>query len=362
MYNLKKVLTAVFASVGILSFAQEAKKSPLTLSGSVDAFYQTYLTQSDVSPTPFGTSFAEEAGFALGMANTVFSYDGAKTGMVADLAFGNRGVSAVGGDDEIGDYNFYVNQLYAYWNVSEATTLTLGRFNTYLGYEVISPTGNFNYSTSYLFSNGPFSHVGLKADFALSDDFSLMLAVMNVTDTNVNVDGVYALGAQLGYSGQYLNFYYDGGAGLGLEIDYTGGFDITDKFFLGINAAYQMLGDYSDTAEFVDPITGEISEIDVFLEDVSNGFYGVALYPQYAATDNFSIGLRGEYFGYHVEEGEDLPSVFATTLTGSYSLENLTIKPEVRLDAWSNDEPYFDNDGAAASSLAAFTLAAIYSF
>jgi hypothetical protein len=276
----------------------------------------------------FGTSFADEAGFALGMANLVLSYEGEKTGVVADLVYGPRGDSAAGG------YN--LNQLYAYWNVSETTTLTAGRFNTYLGYEVISPAGNFNYSTSYLFSSGPFSHVGLKADFALGEDFSLMLAIMNPTDTNNNATGDYGFGAQLGFSGQYLNLYYDNDSVLGFEIDYTGGFDLSDSFFLGINGAYQV----SDDA----------------------GFYGAALYPQLTTSDSFSIGLRGELFGLHAEDVDDLPSVFATTLTGSYTVENLTIKPEVRLDSWSNDEPYVDSDGVASESLAAFTVAAIYSF
>ncbi|HAE72380.1 MAG TPA: porin, partial [Flavobacteriaceae bacterium] len=40
-----------------------------------------------------------------------------------------------------------VNQLYMYWNVSDKVTLTMGNFNTFLGYEVISPAANFNYST-----------------------------------------------------------------------------------------------------------------------------------------------------------------------------------------------------------------------
>ena len=314
-------------------FAQE-EGNKLSISGSVDTYYQTNLTASDDIPQSFGTSFANQTGFALGMANLVASYEGESTGVVADLVFGPRGVDASGG--------FNLNQLYAYWNVSEGTTLTMGRFNTYLGYEVISPVGNFNYSTSYLFSNGPFSHVGLKADFALSDDFSLMAAVMNVTDVNNNLTGDYALGAQLGYKGQFLNFYYDGadsGTGLGFEIDYTGGFDLSDEFFLGINAAYNIEND----------------------EDVS--FYGAALYPQYAASDAFSIGLRGEYFGLHVKDGEDLPSVLGLTLTGSYTVENLIIKPEIRLDSWSNnDDAFVDSDFEDSSSLAAFTLAAIYSF
>ncbi|MDC1259177.1 porin [Flavobacteriaceae bacterium] len=325
---MKKIILSAIVFVGAMTLNAQEDAPKLSISGTVDAYYQTYLTASDDVSGSFGTSFADEAGFALGMANLVLSYEGEKTGVVADLVYGPRGDSAAGG------YN--LNQLYAYWNVSETTTLTAGRFNTYLGYEVISPAGNFNYSTSYLFSSGPFSHVGLKADFALGEDFSLMLAVMNPTDTNNNTTGDYGFGAQLGYSGQYLNLYYDNDSVLGFEIDYTGGFDLSDSFFLGINGAYQV----SDDA----------------------GFYGAALYPQLTTSDSFSIGLRGELFGLHAKDVDDLPSVFATTLTGSYTVENLTIKPEVRLDSWSNDEPYVDADGVAAKGLAAFTVAAIYSF
>ena len=170
-----------------------------------------------------------------------------------------------------------------------------------------------------------------------------MLAVMNPWDTNnTSTTGEYSFGAQLGYADQYLNLYYDSGnnGGLGFEVDYTGGFDVSDDFFLGINAAYN--------------------------DNDGSGFYGAALYPQLATSDAFSIGLRGELFGFHDKDIDgDLPNVFATTLTGSYTLENLIIKPEIRLDSWSNVngfEPYLDNDGAAANSLAAFTIAAIYTF
>lgn len=324
---MKKIFTLLLATVFSTAFAQDEEPS-LSISGTVDAYYQTNLSSPDDLGDSFGTSFANETGFALGMANLVASYDMEKTGVVADVVFGPRGESAVGG------YN--LNQLYAYWNVTETTTLTMGRFNTYLGYEVISPAGNFNYSTSYMFSSGPFSMVGLKADFDLGSDFSLMLAVMNPTDVNNNTTGGYALGAQLGYAGQFLNLYYDDEEVLGFEIDYTGGFDLSEELFLGINAAYQV----SDDA----------------------GFYGAALYPQYSFSDSFSFGLRGELFGYHEEDAEDLPSVFSTTLTGSYTLENLTIKPEIRLDSWSEAKPYFDNDGVDSDSLAAFTIAAIYTF
>lgn len=347
--NLVLLGLLLFSTATIFAQEEEEETKPkFTFSGSVDAYYRTNLSTTDRADTDAegnvtraasapNTSFANETGFALGMANLIFSYEGEKVGAVADLAFGPRGDAAVGG------YN--INQLYAYLNISEGTKLTVGRFNTYLGYEVIAPAANFNYSTSYLFSYGPFSHVGLKADFTLSDDFSLMLAVMNVTDTNNNLTGVYSAGAQLGYAGQYLNFYYDGGAGLGYEIDYTGGFDLSDSIYIGINGAFQ---DNSD---------------------VNTGFYGLALYPQVATSDSFTLGLRGEYFAENGNYGaigatdaEGDASVFAVTLTGSYVLENLIIKPEIRLDNASEDATFLDNDLGPSKSLSSFVLAAIYSF
>ncbi len=338
---MKRLFTLTMLLFATVVFAQEEEKPALTVSGSVDAYYQTYLTASDNDAPTFGTAFAGQSGFALGMANVVLSYEGEKAGAVIDLVTGPRGAGATFNTDIV---DGIVNQAYVYWNVSETTTLTFGRWNTFLGYEVIAPAGNFNYSCSYLFSSGPFSHMGLKADFALSDDVSLMLAVTNPWDTNdISMTGEYGLGAQLGFYGQFLNLYYDSGnnGGLGFEIDYTGGFDVSDSFFLGINAAYN--------------------------DNDGSGFYGAALYPQIATSDDFSIGLRGEYFAIH-GDGDDLPSVFATTLTGSYTVDNLIIKPEIRLDALTNQDDgqfygnFVDSDGVGTDSLAAFTLAAIYTF
>ena len=342
---MKKLITLSMFIVALSSFAQEApvEDPKFTLSGSIDAYYRTnFNAPNDASLTAPGSSFANLPGFALGMANIVASYEGEKVGFVADLVFGPRGTDAIFASPMYSSTGQIVNQLYAYWKVSESVKLTMGNFNTFLGYEVISPVANFNYSTSYLFSYGPFSHTGLKADFTLSEDFSLMLGVFNDTDlTEFNPTGDYAFGAQLGYKGQFLNVLVDPSF---TEIDYTGGFDVSDKFFLGINAAY------------------------LSLEDDGGGFYGGALYPQYAVSDTFTLGLRAEYFAEDKDVefgaiGTGLPdsNVFATTLTGSFAIDNLTIKPELRLDS-ASDDFFLDNDGVPAKSLSSFVLAAIYSF
>ncbi len=339
--NFRKILVlAVTCALSAVTFAQEDEStSPFSLSGSIDTYFRTTFVDGGDATTATPTSFANQTGFALGMANLIGTYETGSTGFVVDLVFGPRGTEATFNNDVL---NGIINQAYAYWNVSEKTTLTIGRFNTWVGYEVIAPAANFNYSVSYLFSNGPFSHIGAKADFALSDDVSLMLAVTNPWDTNdISATGEYAVGGQLGVYGQFLNLYYDSGknGGLGFEIDYTGGFDVTDDFFLGINAAYNTNS------------------------ETETGFYGAALYPQLAASENFSIGLRGEYFAFTDDALDDDIPVLGLTLTGSFTKDNLIIKPEIRLDSFGNDnEPFIDGDGDFTNSLSSFLIAAIYSF
>jgi hypothetical protein len=135
------------------------------------------------------------------------------------------------------------------------------------------------------------------------------------------------------------------------QIDYTGGFDITEDFYLGINATYQDTGDVG------------------FDEDTPDiGFYGVALYPQYKTSERFTLGLRGEYFaeiGNFGAIGTDVEdsSVFALTLTGNVSIGKLDIKPEIRFDNASDDSIYFlDRDLESQNSLASVLLAAVFSF
>ena len=315
---------------------EETSEEPaptFNFSGSVDSYFRASFSEDPVAP---GTSFANLNGFALGMANFIVSYEGEKSGFVADVVFGPRGSDAVFGS--VGNSSELVNQLYVYYNLSDGVTITLGNFNTFLGYEVISPVANFNYSTSYMFSYGPFSHTGVKADFALSDDISLMLGVFNQTDeTEANYSRYTAFGAQLGLFGQYINFL--GGEDYA-QIDYTGGFNLSDSFFLGINATTASLA--GDT-----------------------GFAGVALYPQITTSDSFAIGLRGEFFsetdgfGALVSDGD--ADNFSLTLTGSFSTGNFIFKPEFRIDSCSSDI-FAISPTETADSLSSFVVAAIYSF
>lgn len=394
MKKIQLSIVALLLSVSSMSFAQEViiieeenEPSKLSFSGSVDAYFRTNFNgpnKGDNFQAP-ATSFGNLPGFSLGMANIIATYEGEKVGAVADLVFGPRGEQAVFGSPMfaggMAGSSQIVNQLYVYWNVSDAVTLTMGNFNTFLGYEVISPTANFNYSTSYMFSNGPFSHTGLKADFALSDNWSVMAAVMNPTDmTEFNLVGTYTLGAQLGYTtdagGAYLNFVYgdqdgklenDGtlitdqySNGTTFQVDLTAGFNVSDAIYLGLNTTY-------NTTSVGESFNG------TSISDASGdgaGFLGLAGYLQATTSDIFSIGLRGEYFsvfngglgGVVGVNSEGDGSVFAATLSGNVRVhKNLTLIPELRMDAMS-DNFFKDNDLNDSKNLSSFMLAAVFSF
>ena len=337
-------LSLVLISTSVLRSQEEEteEKPTFNFSGAVDTYFRSSFSENPVAPA---TSFGDLNGFALGMANFIVSYEGEKSGFVADAVFGPRGSNAVFGsvrgsfdDPGYGFSSEILNQLYVYYNIAEGVTVTLGNFNTYLGYEVISPAANFNYSTSYMFSYGPFSHTGLKVDFSITDDISLMLGVFNQTDqTEANYDRYTAFGAQLGLYGQYINFL--GGDGYA-QIDFTGGLDLTDNFFLWLNATTASL-------------------------EGDTGFSGVALYPQLTVSDGFAIGLRGEFFsetdgfGALVSDGD--ADNFSLTLTGSFTSGNFIFKPEFRIDAASS-EIFAISPTETADSLASFVVAAIYSF
>ncbi|TXF88104.1 porin [Neolewinella aurantiaca] len=335
---------------------KEEEETPgLQISGFADVYYQQNFTEGADSELPlvFPTSFTDRANeFTIGMANVTLAQEFEKVSFVAQLGFGPR-AEAANGDVPA------VQQLFVTYAPSDFVTFTLGNFGTFVGYEVIDPI-NVNYSTSYLFSNGPFFHTGIKADFAIAEGFGAMVGVFNDTDSKFDdVEGKH-IGAQLsaetGNLAAYLNFLAGKEAEgetddldqSGFQVDLTATYEVSETFMLGLNV--------SDKTSSVDGSTVD-------------GFTGAALYATVGISDGFDLGFRGEYFTGKLAEGVtgDAPSVTAFTLSGNYKVGPLTIIPEVRFDS-GNDQVVFDSQpsgifpSADDNSVAAFILAAVYTF
>jgi Putative beta-barrel porin-2, OmpL-like. bbp2 len=342
---MKKLTFIVAAALtSMASFAQEAKEAPkstpLEISGSGDLYYKYDFSKNPNILTSFGT---DQNSVSLGMLDIALKKSVGKASFVGELSFGPRGAGQ--SIPDVGGQSFHIQNLYATYAFTEKFSMTAGYMGTFIGYEVISPVANFHYSTSYLFTNGPFQNAGIKANYKISDKFGAMLGLFNDTWNNYSANpakGLNAVGGQLSYASgpvsAYLNFM-DGSVS-GTIFDLTATFQLSEKFKLGLNAA-----DWSNTGD--------------------QGYTGVALYPSYAITDAFGLGLRAEYFS--VKEGSVLAgidadeSVTAFTLSGNYKVGGFTVIPEFRLDNASNDA-FKDSDMAPCNSASQFLLAVVYGF
>ena len=327
--------------------AEEEDNLPFELSGFVDVYYGYSFTEN-----PLPTSFTDtHNSFSLGMANLVISKEAGKVGFVADLAVGPRAEAANG---FTGTSLSAIKQLYVTYAPEEWLTFTLGNYGTHVGYELIDAPANINYSTSYMFSNGPFYHTGLKADVALSESFGLMVGLFDDTDSKFDIVAGKHLGAQLSYSGEKTGIYlnYIGGRQVeedsltlgvvGHQIDLTAAVQVSDALGLGVNAT---------------------SKTNVMSEGDNTNWYGAALYANYAFTDAFTLGARAEYIGDADGEitGATDNSIVSFTLSGNIHLGDLTLIPEFRIDS-SSEEVFPDENGKFTSSLPVALLAAVYSF
>jgi hypothetical protein len=342
---MKQFSLFLLLSISLPLIGQIKIDSFFTLSGSADTYFRYNLNStndaSNGGTLAPATSFANLPGFAIGMFNMVGKYETAKSGFVADLVFGPRGRDAVFNSQ--GSLNI-VNQAYAYYKPSEKFTFTLGKFNTYVGYEVISPVINFNYSTTYMFSYGPFSHAGIKINYDIGKGFGAMIGIFNPTDfTDFNPFGKYYGGGQLGYVFEkgaiYLNTLANDDF---VQLDITATYNFNEKYMLGLNAT-----------------------------SASDNFYGAALYSNYSFTKVFSAGIRAEYFkdnGIGIlskdeSQIDQFNHVFDITLSSNFKLGHLRIIPEWRLDLFSDNLVFPDaTSSTSKDKLSSLLLAAVYSF
>ena len=352
MKKVSLLFIAILFSIFHVS-AQDEEESGLQISGSVDTYWKYdfsgYKDESGISNIP--TSFADEQNsISVGMIDIALSQTVGKASFVGEIAFGPRSFKSIplfqpdGSDDVI----VGIQNLYASYAFSDVFSLTAGYMGTFVGYEVISPAGNFNYSTSYLFTNGPFQNSGIKADFAISDRFAFMVGLFNDWNVYQDFNGISDFGAQVylmpidGWD-VYVNFVT--GNPSGTVIDLTTGWQISDALYLGLNAA-----DYSASGED------------------AGGYTGVALYPQISLSDAIALGLRYEYFKFKEFTDDDLQNIAsqnvnAFTLTANLKAGPLTVIPEFRLDGASDEFFSKNSEGSEfTKSASQFLIAAVYAF
>lgn len=365
-----------------------ATPGKFTFSGYMDTYYfgnfNNPKSQSNLGLGPSGgvgnaRAFDQKAGqFGIGLIQAKATYTSDKVDAVMDLAFGpfadlgnyGNNVALLGTP---GSTALAIKQAYIVFKATPKLSFTAGQFGTHIGYEVIDAPVNYNYSLSNLFNNGPFYHIGLKAQYAFSDRASLMLGLVN------NVDNIVDNNKKKGVIGQFFfspvagwNVYLNGimsneasaptsttpsvsaDDAMYQLYDLTTTYQITSKFMLGLNAATgSQKGDYQNAGG---PAT-------------SRTWGGVAGYANYAFTDKFGLGIRYETFDNKngvraLTDAAGLgASVNSITITGNITAGDghVLLKPEFRIDSYSANK-FEKNDGALTKSQATLGMAAIFKF
>ena len=352
-----------------------------TFSGYLDTYYFANLnnpkSRSNLGLGGAARVFDQRSGqFALGLVQAKAMYTGSKVDAVMDLTFGpnadlgNYG-NAVGPlGQNVGTTALAIKQAYIVLKATNKLSFTAGQFGTHIGYEVIDAPANYNYSLSNLFNNGPFYHLGLKAQYAFSDRASLMVGLVNNVDNLIDNNKKKGLISQLFLSpaanwSVYLNAIVSNEASDAIDgvpadnasyqlFDLTTTYQVTPKFYLGLNAAAgSQKGDYQGGGG---PST-------------SKSWGGAAIYSNYAISDNFGLGARYEYFDNKsgvrgLSDAAGLgASVNSITFTGNITAGDghLLLKPELRIDTYSADK-FEKNNGSLTPSQTTLGMAAIFKF
>jgi len=349
---LKKISTGTIGIFGFIStYAQtdSTKTTPAstTFIYSVDAYYR-YDFNDAPDKTNNLTSFTNSKNsFELGMASIRADHSFGKVAATADLGFGRRAEEFSYNDGLGAGKSGYatlaaVKQLYISYAPSSKIKFTFGKWATPFSYELVDAYSNRNYSTSYIFSFGPFFHTGLKADISLGGKSAFMIGIANPTDYSTTTSNVKHVIAQFSTSSKndkfkaYLNFQ---GTTNMTQFDLVLTGTLSNKFTI----------DYDGTIKTVTTA------------GVSNSWSSNVLYFNYDPTSRFGLTLRGEYFDDSKNVAGVGSKILQTTLSGNIHLDNLTLIPEIRLDN-AKDNIFFKNSGAGTKSDASFILAAVYKF
>jgi hypothetical protein len=388
----------------------KAPEGKLTFGGYIDSYYLTgfnrppsgnFMGYSSNTPAAVGYARAFDRlnnQFALGLVQIKTMYSTAKSDMVIDLTFGPNAElgnfgnqryngAAAGGyvtgfsPSNANQQGLYgtgaaIKQAYFTYKFTDKWNFTVGQFGTHVGYEVIDAPINYHYSLSNLFNNGPFYHIGVKTNYMISDKFGVMAGIVNNWDAmtdwksqkstiaQVFISPLEGMNIYVNYIGGYnddgFKSYYNvpgahvanvayGSTGRGYIrqlLDLTAGWQITDRFYVGVNAAlgwytWQLTGDEKAAGTKFGKGSGDIAYANKawgksIFKDSSKfqSWGGIALYTNYKINDMLGIGARYEHFddrnGLRYINGVN--NSLTITMPITLADGHLIIKPEFRWD------------------------------
>ena len=352
--------TVGLAAAGVVSLASTAQAeensvltalSSTVISGNVEA---SYVGGFSTNNNLYSDGAFQANGASLSISSPLGEGD-YSAGYNVELLLGERasafsGYSRGGMNAEaqpVDADNFLVKNANIGLNVpfGNGVDLTVGLFDTIVGYEVEASGANPNVMRSYGYQIEPFTHTGVLASTSLTDGVSVHLGLTNGFDStggthNDNLDAHAQLGylaaldltapdslGFLGGSTAYIGFVGGNNEGNQNKENVNGTWnnfkngDDDELFYVGLSLNTPIenlsLGLAYDDRQYADDSVGSLSEADA-----------VGLYAVYQLSDSLSIAARYDTVNLDVEGGGE-DNVEMATLTLDYQVwENVLTRLE----------------------------------
>jgi len=161
---------------------------PVTLSGFGDVYYGYNYNHPGDNESGFRFFDGPTNGFGFNMAELILDKAPDTTSSESRLGYHvaagyGQAANIVNGSDTFGDgSNFYLKEAYFdyLFPVGKGLTLTVGKFVTPIGAEVIETNANWNYSRGLLFYYAiPYFHFGASAKYAFNSKWALTGYLVN---------------------------------------------------------------------------------------------------------------------------------------------------------------------------------------
>ncbi len=236
-------------------------------------------------------------------------------------------------------------------------TLTFGKFNAPIGFELLDAPDMYQYSHALVFDNGlPTNLTGAMLSMNLGNGVDVVVHLSNGWDQNVDANTNKMIGGRLGYSHEEL-----GGIGFsamrGDESGFTGNLTVYDiDLTLTPSPGLIIGGEYNNGKTELDEI------------NIENSWNGYMVMAHYSLTDVMGLTGRYDYFNTSVsvssQTGESLDvAQQALTIAPTFALtDGLGFLMELRRD-FSDDKIFGNPDtGDAEKSMVNFAFEMTYSF
>ena len=271
----------------------------------------------------------------------------------------------------ISNFDQYLKEGYIDYLVGKKLTVTVGKFVTPAGAEVIESKDNWNYSRSFLFAWAiPYFHFGASAKYAFNSKFAVTGYLVNGWNNSIDNN----TGKTTGFSAAWTpnakwsviqNFL------TGPEhTNYNGSFRYLSDTVIAYNptAKLSLLANYDYGRDHFVTGSGPLGTAAPFIVGPEAKWSGLAGYIKYAPNAKYYIALRGEYFddnqGFETGVAQLAGGVEMNSWTATFQRmlsKALMTRLEVRYD--SADQAIFQAQNSSFSNnQTTATLGLIYAF